>query len=303
MNDRLPPRAAALLLMVVVLAWGINWPVTKTVVQSVPPIWSIAVRSAIAAIVLGVLLQRSGNLIIPRRGDLPVVFSITLLHMVAFSALIAAGLQFVPASRAIVLGYTLCLWVAPGARIFLGEPITLRRAAGIALGLLGLVAIFNPASFDWSDRRALLGNGLILLAAMCWSASIVHIRGHTWVSTPFQLVFWEALLATGILAVLGLLVEGIPSFPWTWPLVGLHLYGGVVGTALGFWAMAMVNRSLPAITTSLGLLATPMVGIVSAALALGEAIDPMLFLAVALIACGIALGTVAAGRDPAVGTR
>ena len=59
----------------------------------------------------------------------------------------------------------------------------------------------------------------------------------------------------------------------------------------------MINRSLPALTTSLGILATPLVGIASAALWLGERIDVWLMLAAGLIIGGIAIGTLSeAGR-------
>jgi drug/metabolite transporter (DMT)-like permease len=60
--------------------------------------------------------------------------------------------------------------------------------------------------------------------------------------------------------------------------------------------MTMVNRSLPAVTTSLGLLSTPVLGIISAALVLNEPLEPSLFLAMALIIGGITLSTVADGR-------
>jgi drug/metabolite transporter (DMT)-like permease len=41
---------------------------------------------------------------------------------------------------------------------------------------------------------------LILLAALCWAANILYVRAHKWVSTPFQLTFWQTLLATYVLA-------------------------------------------------------------------------------------------------------
>ena len=104
MNHGLSPRGAAVLLAVVVLAWGTNWPMTKMIVHDVSPLWSTALRCMIAAAALVPLLLMQGNFIIPKRGDLPVVLCTALLHMVAFSALVAAGLQFVPAGRAIVLG-------------------------------------------------------------------------------------------------------------------------------------------------------------------------------------------------------
>jgi hypothetical protein len=57
--------------------------------------------------------------------------------------------------------------------------------------------------------------------------------------------------------------------------------------------MLMVNRSLPAVTTSLGLPATPAIGIPCGAAFLAEAFDPSLSLALALIAGGIATGILA----------
>lgn len=292
-SDRLPWHLALLLFAVVVLAWGSNWPVTKTMVQSIPPLWTAALRSLVASVVLLVLLALQGNLVVPRRGDLPVVFGIAIPHMVAFSALGAIGIQFVPAGRAIVLAYTTPLWVIPAARLFLGEPITRYHLAGGAVALTGLAIMFNPESFDWRDGQALLGNGLLLLAAACWAVSIVYVRAHRWISTPFQLVFWETLLASGLLALLALCVDGLPRVEWTPRLMLLLLYGGVCGNALAYWAIAMVNRSLPASVTSLGLLATPVVGTLMAALTLGEPITLALLCAMALIVGGIALGTVA----------
>src|SRR5258708_31692630 len=98
--------------------------------------------------------------------------------MVAFCAVVATGLQFVRAGRAIVLGYTTPIWVAFGARIYLAEHITRWRAIGIAFGLAGLPVIFNPGSLDWSDRNALVGGRPIGLPAFCWAPHIVYIRAH-----------------------------------------------------------------------------------------------------------------------------
>lgn len=291
MNQQLSRRAAFTLFAIVVVAWGLNWTVAKLILASVTPLWMTAIRSGVALVVLAGVMLATGNLRPPRRGDMPVVLSITLLHMVGFAAFMAIGLQAVPAGRSIVLGYTTPLWVIPGALLFLGERITPLRAAGVALGMGGLVLMFNPLTFDWADRRALIGNGQILLSAFCWALSIIHTRAHRWVSTPFQLVFWQVLLATCLLTILALIFEGLPRIDWNLRLVLLFLYGGVIGVALGYWAMAMVNRSLPAITTSLGILATPVVGVLASLVVLGEPLSISLLVALVLIVGGIALGT------------
>ena len=292
MNPSLSRRAALLLFATVIFAWGFNWVVTKLILQSAPPLWTIAIRSGIAIFALLPLLMFTGNLALPKRADMPVVVSIAVLHMTVYAVLVALGIQLIPAGRSIVLGYTTPLWVAPGALLFLREPMTRWRMAGVAVGVGGLALMFNPLAFDWSDHRALLGNAMILLAAVAWAASILHVRAHRWVSTPFQLVFWEVLLATAMLTVLAFIFEGVPHIRWSWQVVGLFAYGGIIGVALAYWAMAMVNRSLPAVTTSLGILATPVVGVLSAMAALHEPLSLPLIGAMLMIGGGIALGTV-----------
>lgn len=287
-----PSRLAAIALFVsIVLAWGITWPVAKLIVLEVPPVWASAVRSVVATLGLLALLLARGQLIIPKRGDIAVIAAISLLHMVAFSVLMSFGLQTVPVGRSVVLAYTTPLWVALGAWPFLRERIPPARAAGIALGLAGLAFMFNPQAIDWSNHGVLVGNALLLIAALFWSASILYTRAHRWVSSPFQLVFWQALLASVILLVLAPLAEGAPAFVMTPRLALLFLYSGMIGTAYAFWALAIVNRSLPASTTALGILATPVVGIAGSALFLGEALDLPLLVAAAMILSGIALGT------------
>lgn len=295
MRHAMSRRRAVCLFAVVVLAWGVTWPVTKVIVESVPPTWTTALRSAIATVVLFALLLFRGQLVVPRRGDLPVVLAVSLLHMVAFATLIAVGLQYVPVGRSVVLGYTTPLWVVPGARLFLREPMRRRQGAGVGLGLAGLAVMFNPVGFDWSDGRALFGNAMLLLAALCWAVSILYVRAHVWISTPFQLVFWQSLLATAVLSALALALDGPPRIAWTPGLVAGFLYAGVLGSALAYWAMTMVNRSLPAVTTSLGILATPVVGIATSLVFLGEGFDGTLVLAMAMILGGIAVGTVPEG--------
>ena len=276
--------------MTVVVAWGLTWPINKLLLAIVPPLWAVALRTAIGGVALFALALATRRLAPPPRADLPVLLSITLLHMIGFGVLSSVGLELVPAGRSAVLAYTTPLWVAPGASLFLGERLTPRRLVGVIVGLTGLVVLFNPLAFDWTRRAAVLGNAAILAAALLWAASILHIRGHRWRSTPFDLLPWETLLATAILVPLAWLGAGPPAFPWSAPVAAMLLYAGLPGTALAYWAIAMAGRGLPAVTTSLGLLATPVISIVVATLWLGERPSASLLVAVALILGGVALG-------------
>ena len=292
-HEPLTPARAFALFAIVVLAWGTNWSVTKQIVQVVPPLWSTAIRSGIALACLLVVLRASGRLIVPRAGDVPVVLSVALLHMTLFSILVAAGLRFLPASKGIVLGYTTPLWVALAAPLVGAERLGAAQLAGVALGLLGLGVILNPASLDWADRDVMIGAGMVILAAICWAANIIYLRMHRWIASPFQLLVWQVLVATIVLTPIALIVEGWPAVSWSPRLVVLFLYSGIIASTLAYWAMSMVNRSLPASTTALGTTATPLVGIAAAALILGEPVDLSLAIAATLIIGGIVLNTTA----------
>lgn len=283
-------RKALSLLVVVVLAWGFTWVVSKLLLQYMTPVWAVAARSVVgtaALLALGLALRRVAW---PVKADIPVILSVGLLHMGAFAALVSLGLQYVPAGRSVVLAYTTPLWVIPAARLFLGEPIGRGRQLGLALGLLGLVVIFNPLAFDWRNREAVFGNGLVLLAALCWAANIVYVRAHRWVTPPFELAFWQALLASGVLAAVAWAAEGAPRVTWSPDLGWLLGYGGVFGIAVAYWAAVNVNRSLPAGVTSIGLLGVPVVGLLCSAVVLHEPLSAPLLLGMALIVAGIAAG-------------
>ena len=278
-----------------VTAWGIGWPVNRAILYHLPPLTTVAIRSALATVALFAITAATRRLALPRRADLPVLFSISLLHMTGYAVLVSIGLLFVPVGRSVVLAYTTPLWVAPGAALFLGERLSRRRLAGVVLGLGGLALMFNPLAFAWHDRATLIGNGALLLAALFWAANILHIRAHRWTAAPFDLIAWEIALASVITGVLAIAIDGLPRIEWTANLIWLLLYSALPGSALAFLCSAVASRSLPAVTTSLGLLAAPVIGIAASAAMFGEVPSATLLAAMALIIGGIALGTVPSG--------
>lgn len=290
MTPVLRTRDAAVLLALVAFSWGTSWPVTKLLLHYLPPLWTTAARYAVAAVALFAVQGLRGRLIVPRRSDVPVVFNIALLHMVGFTALSNIGLQFVPVGRSVVLAYTTPVWVMIGARLFLGEALTAARLTGVLCGMAGLVVLFASSTFVWSDHQALFGNGLVLFAAFCWAASILYVRAHKWTATVFELLPWLVLLATIVLTPLALVFEGAPHVAWDWPFALLLLYSAMIGVVLPYWATVVVNRSLPAVVTSLGLLGVPLIGVGTSAIGLGEAVSPSLLIGMILITGGIAAG-------------
>jgi drug/metabolite transporter (DMT)-like permease len=285
-------RRAYLLLAAVVVLWGVNWPVMKIGLAYIDPVWFVVIRMFFgAALFFGWQFATSG-VAVPGRRDVPIILSIGLLQIGLYLVLITVGLRYVPAGRSAILSYTTPLWVVPGA-LLLGERLTASRLGGLALGLAGMAVLFEPGEIDWSDRGILFGNLCLVFAAFAWAIAILHIRFHRWQLSPLQLMPWHLLLAGVAVLPLALAVEGAPHIEWTPEFWAVLLYNGPLTTCFCVWAIITIGRILPAITTSLVLLAVPVVGLAASTLWLGEALTGGLLLGMALIGAGVGLVSLA----------
>ncbi len=278
-----------MLLAAVILLWGANWPIMKIGLDYIPPFWFGAIRLFLGAGILIPILLVTGRLRRPRRPDLPVLISVGLFQMAIFIALVNLGLLYIEAGRSAVLAYTTPLWVTPAAVFLLGERLTRRKTLGLVCGLGGLAVLFNPLGLDWSDRDVVLGNGLILLSALSWAVAIVHIRAHSWASSPLQLAPWQMLLAGVVLAGLAWRFADPGDIRWSGELVAILAYNGLFATAFCMWASVTVTRALPAISSSLGFLGVPVSGVLIATAGLGEKLTATLVGGLVLVMTGMAL--------------
>ncbi len=288
---------ALLLLATLVVIWGANWPIMKVGLQLVTPFWFAVARLVLGALTLVVVLACKRRLRLPPRADLPVILAIGLLQMALFLALVNLALQIVPAGRSAVLAYTTPLWVAPGAVLLLGERMTRGRSIGLALGLGGLLVLFNPLDFPWSEGQALLGNAMLLVAAAGSALSILAVRRHRWTAPALDLIPWQMLVAILPLTVAAYILEGPPDFAWSRDVLLLLAYNGPLATGLCFLISITLQLALPAVTVSLGFLAVPAFGVLASTLALGEPLPLSLLFGMALILAGLLAVTVPARRQ------
>ncbi|MDX1485293.1 MAG: DMT family transporter [Alphaproteobacteria bacterium] len=282
------PMALALLILVIAV-WGANWPIMKLTLASIPPLTFAVARLALGSLCLLAVLLALGRLRLPGRDDLPVVVTVGLLQLAGYLAFIHLGLVHVAAGRSAILGYTTMIWVAPLAAAFLGERLTRRKSAGLASGLGGVLALFNPVEFDWSDGNLLLGNGFLLAGALCWAISIVHVRAHRFRLTPLQLAPWQMAVGLVPLVAVAAYGEDPSAIDWSPGLAAALIYNGALATGFALWAWLSLNRALSAITTSMGSLGVPVVGLVTSALWLGEPISATTAAGLLLIVAGLAL--------------
>jgi drug/metabolite transporter (DMT)-like permease len=294
----LRPRTAIAILALCLPIWGVNWPVMKIAIDGMPPTWIAFTRMATTAAVLFAVLAALGRLRWPARRDLAIVLSVGIPMMGLYPALTMIGLANVEAGRASLLTFVTPLWVTPAAMLLLGERLTALKFAGLVLGLAGLAILFNPLGFDWNDAAVVRGNLILLAASMVWAGVIVHLRVHQWSGDPLDLAPWQLLIACLVIAPIAAITEAGKTVIWSVELVGLLAYAGPVATFLTIWGVVAVSRALPAITTSLAFLATPVSGMLCGALILGEALTWTNILGLVTIVAGLGLVAVSDRSRP-----
>ena len=288
MNSAISRRSAWLLIGLLIFLWGGNWPAMKIGLAHLPPLTFASLRLVSAALTMLILAFALGELRWPARRDWPFLLAAGGLQMGVYIAMLTYGIQYVPAGRASILAYTMPIWVVPGAILFLGERFHRWNAVGFLLGIGGLMVLFNPASFDWSDSSVLLGNGLIVGGAAISSMVMLYIRGRQWQASPLALAPWQFIIASLLLVPLALLVEPGTEIPWNRPVLLSLAYTGPMATALGMLVFVSISRALPAITASMGLLGVPVVGLLLSAWILGESLTTANITGLALIVVSVA---------------
>lgn len=264
----------------------------KMGLQFVTPLWFAATRMFLGTLCLFAFLALKGGVRRPGRVEIPILVSIAVFQIGLPTGLIHTGLSFMDAGRSAILVFTIPLWVAPMAFFALGERLTRMNLVGLAMGLAGIAVLFNPLSFDFSNPSALIGNGFMFLASMSFAVAIILIRRHTWTGPIIQLMPWQMLLGTALLVVAAAAIEGDPGFEWSAPLIAIMAYNGPVASGFCFWAYVTVSRNLPAMSTALGSLGVPVLGVLFSALILGEEISLIIVSGLILISMGVLAITV-----------
>ncbi len=277
------------LFLLVILVWGIGWPITKMGLYNMPPLWYAFSRILLGLIAFTPFALITKNIAIPKRQDLVHIFSVGLLLIALFQIFANVGLSHISAGRSTMLIYTTQIWTIPIAYLIFREPITRNHLFSLLLGLLGIIILFSPFGINWHDRSQILGNSLMLLAAFVWSINMVITRYKKWMSSPLQLLFWQLLVGLIPLLLAGLFFAPHPIIHWNMTLIFSLLFTGVLGTAFGIWGMIVISKELPITTTSLSLIAIPLVGILSSSIILNEKITVVMMVGLACIFGGIFL--------------
>jgi drug/metabolite transporter (DMT)-like permease len=276
------------LLALLALTWGVHWVVVKQGLQYMPPLTYGAFRMIGGLLTMVALLGVQGKLQRPPREDYPIIASVGLLQIAVGVLIMNFALQAVPAGRSAVLVYAMPLWVA--VLLWLGFRVTPRRneAIGLVLGLTGILVLVNPTVIDWGVPLELAGTIALIVNGVLWAAVTIHIRRHTWRSTPLLLQPWMLLIAGIPIVAAALLFEQGRDIAWGLPLVLALLYSGPLATAFANWASQSITRSLGPLASAMGFLATPVVGLAAGAIILQEQLGLIDLLGFGMVLGGIA---------------
>lgn len=284
------PATGIILLILITIFWGVNWPAIKLSVNEVP-VWAFRTICLLAgaAGLFAIAAAMRLPLRIPGRDVKPLLIAalgnITGWHL--FSAL---GVTMMQPGRASILAFTMPLWAAPIAAFWLKEKIDRLRLLGLGVGMAGLAVLVVP---DWANISAKpWGPIFMLLAAISWAFGTVALKTHRYQMPTTTLVAWQMVLG-GLPIFVGAFVfnrdfdpTAVSGLGW-----GAVAYAALIPMIFCHWAWFRVVAIYPAIVAAIGTLAIPVIGIISSALITGDEVgwDEILSLSLVVLALFLVL--------------
>lgn len=270
--------------------WGVNFVVMQVGLEHFPPLLYASLRFTLAAFPALLLVGRPE---VPWRW---VVAVAATLGAGQFGLLLVGMRAGMPAGLTSLVLQMQVLFTILFAVTLLGERLTARRVAGLAVAFGGLALV----AFDFGLSGPVGAFALCVAAAAAWGLGNVAQRKA---APPDALRFmvWVSALSAPPLLLLSLLVEGAPDLAA--PVEGwLSLaYVAFISTLGGFGVWGYLLRHYDASTVAPYTLLVPVFGMSSAALLTGEAISWLQVLAAALIVTGVLYaGTRARSPRPAL---
>ncbi len=270
-------KAAILSLIVLVLIWGYNWVVMKVALQYSSSPDFAALRILVGLVGLLMVFIGSRKPLLPRK-ELPGIVLTGLLQTGGFYVFSTWALVSGAVGKTVVLNYAMPFWVLLLAWVGLGERLRRTQWAGVASALVGLLLILMPFRFT----QGLFSEVLALLSGLSWAAGIVvakRIQQRTELDL-LSFTTWQMIFGSIPLFLCAFLIPS-PPVRWTATFVATLAYSGVLGGAVAWSLWFYALSRLPAGVASIGTLATPVVGVLTAWIQLGE--TPTLLEAVGMV--------------------
>jgi drug/metabolite transporter (DMT)-like permease len=128
------------------------------------------------------------------------------------------ALSLIPIGQVVAIEFTMPIWTAILAAVFLGERMTIWKTAAILLGIVGVIVIVRPATGEVDP-----GQLIALGAAVGFGVSMALVKSLTRTESALAIIFWMLMVqaAAGFFPTLYL---------WVWP--SAHAWGWLVVIAV-----------------------------------------------------------------------
>lgn len=282
-------RRAELALAGITALWGVSFVVVKAAIGEISPILFIALRFALAALVLTRLYGRK----VRREG----LFGGILAGCLLFGAFVTQtmGLEWTSASKSAFLT-ALSVPMVPfiGAIVYRSRPRPV-EIAGILVATAGTILLTLPGAGEATGFGVLnRGDVLSFLCAVFFALHMV-VTGHYAPTSGFETL---AVLQAGVTAALALLLfplAGPVRFHLSAGSVAAVLVMGLFSTALAFTTMAWAQQYTSATRTALILTLEPVVAAIAGRIFNGDRLSGRAEAGAGVIFAGIVLGEMARG--------
>jgi len=281
-------RAWSLFLLVAVL-WGIPYFLIKIAIDDLSPVFVVAGRAFIAALVLLPVAAARGTLAAVR-ARLGVVTMIAAVHIIGPFLLITYGEVHITSSlTGLLIAFEPVVIALLMSR---AEPLTPIRVAGLALGFAGVAVLVG---LDLSgDRLGLVGAGMVLLAAIGYAVATMLVQRRAADLAPEALAGGTTAITAVVLAPFAILTWPTPSAvhasAWT-ALAILGVFCTAVALLAFYRLIALAGSTKAGLVTYLN----PVVAVLLGVLLLNEPLRWATVAGFVLVAAGCWLST----RPPA----
>lgn len=274
------PLTGVLLLLILTLVWGANWPVNKIALLEIPIFTFRAIVAFAAAAAVLFLARAAGHSLHVPRGQRRWLVLVALLNITGWMYFSALALTLIPSGHTAVIANTMPLWAFLIAIPVLKERPQAIHWVGLALGIAGVLLLAGRDIEGFGNAPA--GTAAVLAGAICFAAGTVMQKRAPWRMPMLTVIGWQFLIGGIPLAIAAISDVGQLQ-PVSLSAVFAVLYTVIVGMAFGYWAWLKIVSMVPAGVASLTTLAIPAVSLVSGVLLLDEVVGWIEMTALALV--------------------